>query len=46
MKKDKIVLGAILRNNFSCFIHKVFQTINPGLTYEHNWHIDLICDYL
>ncbi len=46
MIKDKQVLDAILRNDFSSFIRKVFQTINPGIIYEHNWHIDLICDYL
>jgi len=46
MKNDKKILGAILRNDFPCFIRKTFQTINPGIAYEHNWHIDLICDYL
>jgi predicted phage terminase large subunit-like protein len=46
MTKSKELLGAILRNSFPCFIHKVFQTINPSSLYEHNWHIDLICDYL
>ena len=46
MKNDKKILGAILRNDFPCFIRKTFQTINPGIAYEHNWHRDLICDYL
>ena len=40
------VVEAILRNNLSCFVHKVFHTINPSIIYEHNWHIDLICDHL
>ena len=40
------ILRAILRANFSSFIHKTFDTINPGITYNHNWHIDLIAEYL
>lgn len=39
-------LHAILRTNFSSFIHKTFNTINPGIKYLPNWHIDLIADYL
>ena len=44
--ENKKLLSAILRNNLPCFIHKSFQTINPNCHYDHNWHIDLICDYL
>lgn len=40
------ILRAILRQDFSSFIHKVFCTINPGMRYLPNWHIDLIADYL
>lgn len=39
-------LDALLRQDFSSFITKVFYTINPRATYYHNWHIDLIADYL
>ncbi|MES2214890.1 MAG: phage terminase large subunit [Pseudomonadota bacterium] len=39
-------LHAILRSNLSSFIHKTFNTINPGMRYLSNWHIDLIADYL
>jgi predicted phage terminase large subunit-like protein len=39
-------LHAILRTNFTSFIHKTFDTINPGTHYTHNWHIDTISTYL
>ncbi len=46
MKYDKKLLDALLRKDFSSFIGKVFNTINPGEEYHSNWHIDLIADYL
>ena len=36
----------ILKNDLSAFIHKTFNTINHGVRYNHNWHIDLIAEYL
>ena len=36
----------VLRNDLSAFIHKSFNTINPSVKYSHNWHIDLIAEYL
>lgn len=36
----------VLRNDLSSFIHKTFNTVNPGAKYSHNWHIDLIAEYL
>lgn len=47
MKNDlRLVVEAIIRQDFSSFISKVFSTINPGAKYHSNWHIDLIADYL
>jgi predicted phage terminase large subunit-like protein len=46
MKYNKQLLDALLRQDFSSFITKVFHTINPGAEYQANWHIDLIADYL
>jgi len=37
---------AILRNNLSAFTKKVFYTVDPNAKYMHNWHIDLISEYL
>lgn len=42
----KSPLHPILRQDFSSFINKVFATINPGVEYSHNWHIELLADYL
>ncbi len=42
----KPLLSSILRQDFASFIGKVFSTINPGIGYEHNWHIELMADYL
>jgi hypothetical protein len=35
-----------LQHNFSNFIRRCFETINPGIDYKPNWHIDLIADEL
>ncbi len=40
------LLYAILRKDFTSFITKVFNTINPGVKYHPNWHIKLIAEYL
>ena len=32
--------------NFNQFIKQAFATTNPGIDYIHNWHIDLISDYI
>ncbi len=46
MNYDKNLLKALLRQDFSSFIGKVFNTINPSTQYQSNWHIDLIAEYL
>ncbi|MCP5369968.1 MAG: phage terminase large subunit [Rickettsiaceae bacterium] len=46
MKIDKNLLNAVLRQDLSSFIGKVFHTINPNSEYHPNWHIDLIANYL
>lgn len=32
--------------DFNKFIKQAFATTNPGTDYMHNWHIDLISDYI
>ncbi len=39
-------LEALLRTDLSFFTHKVFKTVDPSAIYLHNWHIDLIAEYL
>lgn len=36
----------ILREDFAAFIHKCFITLNPGIEFLPNWHIELIAEYL
>ncbi len=33
---------ALLHNDFRAFVHKVFETLNPGQTYMPTWHIEAI----
>lgn len=35
-----------MRKSLSPFIRKAFASVDPGATYLHNWHIDLISEYL
>ncbi|MBU1852317.1 MAG: phage terminase large subunit [Candidatus Omnitrophica bacterium] len=32
--------------SLSNFVQAAWHTIEPGTQYNHNWHIDLICEYL
>lgn len=42
----KKLLKPLLRKDINSFIHKSFKTINPGIEYIPNWHINLIGQYL
>jgi predicted phage terminase large subunit-like protein len=35
-----------MRRSLAPFIRKVFETVDPGAIYEHNWHIDLVAEFL
>ncbi len=39
-------LDALLRTRLAAFTQKTFRTVDPGATYRHNWHVDLIAEYL
>lgn len=39
-------LDALLRTRLAAFTQKTFRTVDPGTAYLHNWHIDLVADYL
>jgi len=34
------------RRSLAQFVRRVFEMVDPGAVYLHNWHIDLICEYL
>ncbi len=36
------VLHVLYRCDLSSFIQRAFETVNPGMRYLHNWHIDAI----
>ncbi len=40
------LLEAVLRRDLASFIAKSFHSLNPGVEYKPNWHIDLIAEYL
>jgi predicted phage terminase large subunit-like protein len=42
----KDAIQSITRSELSFFTYKTFSTVAPGIEYLHNWHIDLITDYL
>jgi hypothetical protein len=37
------LLRALRRQDLAAFNQKVFSTLDPGTTYEHNWHLDHVC---
>ena len=40
------LLKLLLKKDLSFFTQKVFKTVDPNSEYLHNWHIDLIAEYL
>ncbi len=42
MKHERDLLDAALRNNFSMFVMRCFQTLDPGTPFLENWHQDAI----
>ena len=39
---ERRLLDLKLRTDLAAFIHRAFQTVAPGQTYLHNWHIEAI----
>ena len=46
MTYDRFALDAALRTNLASFIAKSFLSVDGSQPYLHNWHIDVIADYL
>ena len=42
MSYHATLFRALLRQNLASFIHKVFYTVSPYRSYQHNWHIEAI----
>lgn len=43
---DREAFDALLRTRLAAFTRKAFATVDPGASYKHNWHVDLIAEYL
>lgn len=43
--RNKSIADAI-RKSLSFFFKKSFCSLHPSIKYDHNWHIDLLCEYL
>jgi len=43
---EQQLLHAILREDFTAFVRKAFETVAPGERYVHNWHIEAIAHEL
>lgn len=35
-----------MQSSLAPFIKKTFETVDPGATYQHNWHIDVVAEFL
>ena len=42
MDLDPKVYHALLRNNFEFFLERSLATLNPGMPFLPNWHIEAI----
>ncbi|MEQ9190530.1 MAG: phage terminase large subunit [Alphaproteobacteria bacterium] len=36
-------LKALYRNDFEAFATRAFEIVNPGKTYQENWHLEMLC---
>jgi hypothetical protein len=43
---DSLTLIALLRKDFLAFVEKSFNHLNPGQTYQDNWHVEVIAHAL
>jgi predicted phage terminase large subunit-like protein len=46
MNEQLKLFKTLLKNDLSFFTQKVFTTVDPRVDYLHNWHVDLIAEYL
>jgi predicted phage terminase large subunit-like protein len=44
--KIQKILNKVIKTNFKFFLQKAFYSLHPNVRFSHNWHIDLIAEYL
>lgn len=40
--EERALLRLALRNDLVTFIHRAFQSVGAGQSYQHNWHIEVL----
>ncbi len=43
---NRLLLDSLLRHDLAAFTQRCFQTLVPGQTYLHNWHVEAIAHQL
>jgi predicted phage terminase large subunit-like protein len=46
MSQETHALNSAIRSDFSTFVKKSFASVNPSAEYLHNWHVDVLAEYL
>ena len=46
MSAEQRILDAALRTDFMTFVHRSMLTLNPGINFLRNWHLDAIAWHL
>jgi hypothetical protein len=44
--RDAVWAEAVFGHDFPAFIARSFATLNPAQAYLHNWHIEMVAEYL
>ena len=40
------MIHQLVRSDYMTFIHRVFQTLNPGIAFAPSWHLDAMAEAL
>lgn len=43
---EKLIYKTVCENDLAFFLQQSFKIIYPEQTYEHNWHVDVLCKHL
>lgn len=43
---DAEYVDALYRTKLDAYTHRAFTVLQPGTPFEHNWHIDCVCEHL
>ena len=43
---EKYIYKYVCENDLAFFLRQAFKVVYPEQTYEHNWHVDVLCKHL